>query len=119
MLGILYQIAGLAYLTNGFALILAPQFGGRVFAVIAGPAFIGEASLCLWLLVKGVNMEKWNRWRAHEVAWHENSYCLQTRLRALRGCTAIHRLFLRLVFLLMFLFVGYDSWSYILNHQGS
>jgi hypothetical protein len=59
-IGVLYPIAGLAYLTNGFALILAPQFADRVFSVIAGPAFIGEASFCLWLLIKGVNMEKWN-----------------------------------------------------------
>jgi hypothetical protein len=26
---------------------------------------------------------------------------------------------LRLVFLLVFLFVGYDSWTYILNHEGA
>jgi hypothetical protein len=25
------------------------------------PAFIGELSLCLWLLVKGVNMPKWEK----------------------------------------------------------
>ena len=25
---------------------------------------------------------------------------------------------LRLLFLLMFVFVGYDSWAYIINHQG-
>ncbi len=64
-IGVLYQIAGVAYLTNSFALILAPHFADRVFAAIAGPALIGEASFCLWLLVKGVNMEKWNRRQAH------------------------------------------------------
>ena len=63
-LGVLYQMSGLSYLTLGFGLILAPELGNRLFAVIAGPAFIGEASLSLWLLVKGVNVEKWNRWRA-------------------------------------------------------
>jgi len=57
--GVLMQIAGLGYLTNSFALVLAPKFADRIFAVIAGPAFVGEASLCLWLLVKGVNVEKW------------------------------------------------------------
>lgn len=65
VLGVLYQITGLAYLTNGFALILAPQAAGRVFVFIMGPAFIGEASLCLWLLVMGVNVERWNRWRVN------------------------------------------------------
>jgi hypothetical protein len=24
------------------------------------PAFIGEFSTCLWLIVKGVNLSKWN-----------------------------------------------------------
>jgi hypothetical protein len=66
--GVLMQIAGLGYLTNSFALVLAPKFADRIFAVIAGPAFVGEASLCLWLLVKGVNVEKWKEkasaWRA-------------------------------------------------------
>ena len=59
-IGVLMQIAGLCYLTNSFALILAPTFANRIFPAILIPAFIGEASLCLWLLVKGVNVEKWN-----------------------------------------------------------
>ncbi len=41
------------------ALILAPTVAGRFYFVMAGPALIGEASLCLWLLLKGVNVEKW------------------------------------------------------------
>jgi hypothetical protein len=60
-LGVLMQIAGLSYLTNSFALLLAPNFANRIFPAILVPAFIGEASLCLWLLVKGVNVEKWRR----------------------------------------------------------
>ncbi len=58
-IGVLMQIAGLGYLTNSFALVLAPNFADRIFAAIAVPAFVGEASLCLWLLVKGVNVDKW------------------------------------------------------------
>ncbi|HEY0557156.1 MAG TPA: DUF4386 domain-containing protein [Thermoanaerobaculia bacterium] len=58
-IGVLMQIAGLSYLTDSFALILAPAFANRIFPAILVPAFIGEASLCLWLLVKGVNVEKW------------------------------------------------------------
>jgi len=58
-IGVLYQLAGLAYLFNGFALVLAPQFAGRVFMIIAGPAFIGETSFAVWLLVKGVGIERW------------------------------------------------------------
>jgi len=50
---------GLSYLVNGFGLILAPAYADRIFAIIAGPAFVGEASFCLWLLVSGVNMKNW------------------------------------------------------------
>ncbi|HKI86812.1 MAG TPA: DUF4386 domain-containing protein [Thermoanaerobaculia bacterium] len=58
-LGVLIAIAGLCYLTNSFALFLAPAFAARIFPAILAPAFIGEASLCLWLLVRGVDQEKW------------------------------------------------------------
>jgi hypothetical protein len=44
---------------NGFALILAPGFAARVFEAIIAPVFIGEASFCFWLLVKGVNLDRW------------------------------------------------------------
>jgi Domain of unknown function (DUF4386) len=63
--GVLMQIAGLCYLTNSFALVLAPSVADRIFAAIAVSAFVGEASLCLWLLVKGVDVERWNRRQAH------------------------------------------------------
>ncbi len=58
-LGVLMQIAGLSYLTDSFALILAPTFANRIFPAVLVPAFVGEASLCLWLLVKGVNVQRW------------------------------------------------------------
>jgi hypothetical protein len=59
VIGVLMQIAGLCYLVNSFALILAPDFASQLFPAILLPAFVGEASLCLWLLFKGVNIEKW------------------------------------------------------------
>ena len=58
-IGVLMQIAGLCYLTNSFALLLAPGLADRLFPAILVPAFVGEASLCLWLLVKGVNVQRW------------------------------------------------------------
>lgn len=58
-IGVLMQIAGLCYLTDSFALILAPAFANRLFPAILLPAFVGEVSLCLWLLVKGVNVQRW------------------------------------------------------------
>jgi hypothetical protein len=60
IIGVLMQVAGVCYLTNSFALILAPSVADRLFPGILIPAFIGETSLCLWLLIKGVNIEKWN-----------------------------------------------------------
>jgi hypothetical protein len=57
--GVLMQIAGLCYLINSFALVLSPALANRLFPAILLPAFVGEASLCLWLLVKGVNVPKW------------------------------------------------------------
>jgi hypothetical protein len=58
-IGVLMQLAGLCYLANSFALILSPSLADRLFPAILLPAFVGETSVCLWLLVKGVNVEKW------------------------------------------------------------
>ena len=35
------------------------KLANLLFPAILIPAFIGELSLCLWLLVKGVNVPKW------------------------------------------------------------
>src|SRR6266540_7501615 len=66
-IGLLYLIPGVSSLPSSFALILAPTFAGRFYFVMAGPALIGELSLCLWLLIKGVNVEQWKK-RALESA---------------------------------------------------
>lgn len=58
-LGVLMQIAGLAYLTNSFALLVAPTFEAMISPGILIPALIAELSLCLWLIVKGINVQKW------------------------------------------------------------
>jgi len=57
-LGVLYQLAGAAYMINGFVLLLAPRLAGRVFPIMV-VSFIGELSLALWLLIKGVRLERW------------------------------------------------------------
>jgi hypothetical protein len=59
VIGIMMQIAGACYLINSFALILAPKVASMLFPAIMIPSFIGELSLCLWLIIKGVNVEKW------------------------------------------------------------
>lgn len=60
-LGVLILIAGLCYLTNSFALLLAPAFAASIVPGILAPAFIGELALCLWLIFKGVNTEQWKQ----------------------------------------------------------
>jgi hypothetical protein len=67
VLGVLIQVAGVCYLTNSFALLLAPALEDRMFPLILLPAFVGEASLCVWLLVKGVDVEMWRQANARLV----------------------------------------------------
>jgi hypothetical protein len=59
IIGVLMAIAGLCYLTNSFTNFLAPQFSKYVFPYILAPGLVGEGSLTLWLLVMGVNVERW------------------------------------------------------------
>lgn len=58
-LGVLIVVAGLSYLINSFALLLAPALAALLFPAILVPAFIAELSLCLWLIFKGVNLQRW------------------------------------------------------------
>jgi len=58
VLGILLIIAGVGYLIDSFILFLAPQYT----ITITNFTFIGEIAIILWLLVKGVNVEQWNKY---------------------------------------------------------
>jgi hypothetical protein len=58
-IGVLLAIDGLAYLLYSFAEFLAPGFAAHLVPWIQLPALLGEGSLCLWLLVVGVNVERW------------------------------------------------------------
>lgn len=60
-IGVLYVIAGFSYFISSFVLILAPVFGAQYYFFIAGPALIGELSLSLWLVIKGVNRQQWDK----------------------------------------------------------
>ncbi len=57
-LGLLLILGSLSYLVNSLVLFLAPTFADRIFPIMVF-AFVGELSLCLWLIVKGVNLPKW------------------------------------------------------------
>jgi hypothetical protein len=60
-LGVLIAIAGLSYLINSFALLLAPAVAAALFPAVLIPALIGELVLCLWLIFKGVDMQAWQQ----------------------------------------------------------
>ena len=59
VVGVLLAIAGAGYVIGSFANFLSPSFGAAMarFVMLAGT--VGEGSLTLWLLVKGVNVPRW------------------------------------------------------------
>lgn len=61
VVGVLYQLAGVGYIANTLALIVAPAWSGKVMIAVAPPVLVGEVSLAIWLLVKGIDPEHWNR----------------------------------------------------------
>jgi hypothetical protein len=61
-IAVLLAIDGVAYLVYSFAAMLAPGFASQLVPWIQLPALFGEGSLCLWLLVAGVNVERWKEW---------------------------------------------------------
>jgi hypothetical protein len=63
ILGVLLMIAGLGYLMDSFGKFLLPNYD----LTISMFTFIGEVLFLLWILIKGVNVEKWKE-RALESA---------------------------------------------------
>jgi hypothetical protein len=58
-LGALMQLAGACYVINSTALVLSPALASRLFPAILLPPFVGELAFALWLLVKGVDTDRW------------------------------------------------------------
>jgi hypothetical protein len=59
VLGIVLAIGGTSYVIASFASFLIPSFGAHLIQFVLPVALIGEGSLTLWLLVKGVNIQRW------------------------------------------------------------
>lgn len=59
LLGWLLSLAGLCYLVNSSALLLLPDIAPLLFPWIFLPVLVGELTLSLWMMIKGMNMNKW------------------------------------------------------------
>jgi hypothetical protein len=60
-LGVLMALDGLGYLTFGLATVLAPPVAARLYPVLPFvTAAMGEMVFMLWLIVKGVNTQRWD-----------------------------------------------------------
>jgi hypothetical protein len=60
-LGVLLAAAGLSYLGNSAALLLAPDLAGALFPWVLLPALVGELALSFWLIVRGIDVEAWTK----------------------------------------------------------
>ena len=60
VVGILMQVAGVAYLVACLAALFAPALANQLIPAILLPPLVGELSLCLWLLIKGVDASRWH-----------------------------------------------------------
>jgi hypothetical protein len=57
VVGGLMLAAGIGYAVGGLVGVVSPFLAGLIFPWILIPCFLGEASVALWLLLKGVNLE--------------------------------------------------------------
>jgi len=58
ILGILLILAGFGYVVSSFTYLLFPHYGEIVSSYASMPEAIGELSMVLWLLIKGVKEQK-------------------------------------------------------------
>jgi hypothetical protein len=60
ILGLMLGLAGVCYLVNTLALLLAPGIAALLFPAIMLPVFLAELSLSLWMIIKGTNRQEAN-----------------------------------------------------------
>ena len=59
--GVLLIIAGFGYLIYSFGKILFPNYDATIIATIMALTYYGELFLAVWLLIKGENVEQWEK----------------------------------------------------------
>jgi len=57
LIGVLMAIGGLGFVVRNFLLVLAPAYASDVLLMLLFP---GGLLLMIWLLIRGVNVAKWN-----------------------------------------------------------
>ena len=57
-IGVAMLLAGACYLVSTVTNIIAPTLASLLFPWILLPSFVGEFSLALWLLVKGIDIAR-------------------------------------------------------------
>jgi hypothetical protein len=58
-LGVLIAMAGVCHITLSLAQLLYPPLAVMLFPPILVPAFIGELSFAVWLIVTGAIVTRW------------------------------------------------------------
>jgi hypothetical protein len=58
-IGVLLLLGGSCFLVTSFTNFVSPALGDRLAPVLLPIVLLGEASLALWLLLKGVDVEQW------------------------------------------------------------
>jgi hypothetical protein len=59
VLGALLELGGVIYVIVSCVNLLAPQWIPNIMPFVGPAALLGEGSLTVWLLAKGVNVESW------------------------------------------------------------
>jgi len=59
IIGAICVAGGSSYVISSFATFIAPAVGAQLSPFVIPIALLGEGSLTLWLLIKGVDGEKW------------------------------------------------------------
>ena len=57
VIGVLLSIAGIAFIAKSFTLVLVPAYSSDL---LLAPVFVATVTLTAWLLVRGVNVAKWD-----------------------------------------------------------
>jgi hypothetical protein len=68
VIGVLLVLGGSCFLITSFTNFLSPGLGGRLAPLLLPIVLLGEGSLTLWLLVRGVDVEKWRSTVARRAA---------------------------------------------------